>query len=287
MGHVSHLNLIQAASTIGVLLGVSGCSILVNGLASPPSEDVEVQSQTAVAEVGAEATAPSAESKLPEDSSASTNTAPQRDFFREGINRASSAVAIGQTAQSQEDWALAASRWQQAIDLLEQVPGVDPSHAQAQAKIQEYRSHLASTQQRAEGRPNPTTQPTQLRSDGLVAQIPIQERRGGTPVVSVTMKGQKGTSTFPMLFDTGATGTLITQDMANALGVVIVGQTEAKIADGSVVSLPVGYMTSIEVGGLAKAGVLVAIGGSVGLLGQDFYGEYGIAMGSHVINLHQ
>ena len=77
------------------------------------------------------------------------------------------------------------------------------------------------------------------------------------------------------------------QEIVHELDKNIVGQTEAKIADGSVVSLPVGYMTSIEVGGLAKAGVLVAIGGSVGLLGQDFYGEYGIAMGSHVINLHQ
>ena len=33
--------------------------------------------------------------------------------------------------------------------------------------------------------------------------------------------------------------------------------------------------------------VKVAIGGSYGLLGQDIYGEYGIAIGSHLINLHK
>ena len=90
-----------------------------------------------------------------------------------------------------------------------------------------------------------------------------------------------------MLFDTGATGTLITSAMAEEVGVVIVGSTQAKIADGSIVDLPIGYVDVIEVGGLRKTSMTVAIGGSVGLLGQDIYGEFGIAMGSHVINLHK
>ena len=80
---------------------------------------------------------------------------------------------------------------------------------------------------------------------------------------------------------------LITPEMAQAVGVVVVGQTQARIADGSVVTLPIGYVDAVELGGLRREKVKVAIGGSYGLLGQDIYGEYGIAIGSHLINLHK
>ncbi|HIK44787.1 MAG TPA: retroviral-like aspartic protease family protein [Leptolyngbyaceae cyanobacterium M65_K2018_010] len=213
----------------------------------------------------------------------------QPPYFREAVNRATSAVAIGQSAQSQEDWQLAASRWQQAIQLMQRVPASSAEYAQAQGKVQEYQQHLAVAQRRATGQPVPPPRSpvAPAPAKGLVAQIPIQERRGGTPVVIVTLEGQQGKQSFPMLFDTGATGTLITADMAQAIGVVVIGETQAKIADGSVITLPVGYVDGLEVGGLRKQALLVAIGGSVGLLGQDVYGEYGIALGSQVIHLHQ
>ncbi|PSR19547.1 hypothetical protein C8255_01680 [filamentous cyanobacterium CCP3] len=207
------------------------------------------------------------------------------------MNRATSAVAIGQSAQSKDDWQLAASRWQQAIALMEQVPSSSPNHAQAQTKTQEYKQHLAAAQNRATGSIVPaaalTPAPKAVLPAGLAAQIPIEGRQGGTPVVSVTLRGSSGTQTFPMLFDTGATGTLITAEMAQAVGVITVGTVQARIADGSVVSLPVGYVDAVELGGLRREQVIVAIGGSYGLLGQDVYGDYGIAIGSHQINLHQ
>ncbi len=212
----------------------------------------------------------------------------QPDYFREAVNRATSAMVLGQSAQSQEDWRLAVGRWQQAVDLMKQVPANSPNHAQAKAKVQEYQRNLAAAQRRATGQPTaPTPAAPAAAPDGLVAQIPILDRRGGTPVVEVTFQGQRGSHSFPMLFDTGATGTLITPEMAEQIGVVIVGSTQVKIADGSVVSLPIGYVDFIEVGGLRKTSMVVAIGGSVGLLGQDVYGEFGIAVGSHVINLHK
>ncbi|MGF1570688.1 MAG: TIGR02281 family clan AA aspartic protease [Nodosilinea sp.] len=243
----------------------------------PASGAVTTPPPTAVATPAVTTTAP-----------ADSQAAPQTDYFREAVNRATSAVAIGQSAQSPTDWQLAAGRWQQAIALMQQVPVRSSSHVQAQAKIQEYQRNLTAAQQRATGRPAAAAAPAQpSQSNGLVAQIPIQERRGGTPVVAVTLRGQTGGQTFPMLFDTGATGTLITAAMAQTIGVVVVGETQATIADGSVVTLPIGYVDVIEVGGLRKESILVAIGGEVGLLGQDFYGEYGIAMGSEVINLHQ
>ncbi|WP_228052615.1 TIGR02281 family clan AA aspartic protease [Nodosilinea sp. LEGE 07298] len=213
------------------------------------------------------------------------------DSFREAVNRATSAVAIGQSAQSKADWQLAASRWQQAIALMDQVPSSSPNRAQAQTKAQEYKQHLAAAQNRATGSIAPaaalTPAPKAALPAGLVAQIPIQRRQGGTPIVDVTLRGSSGTQTFPMLFDTGATGTLITVEMAQAVGATIVGTTQARIADGSVVSLPIAYVDAVELGGLRREQVIVAIGGSYGLLGQDIYGEYGIAIGSHQINLHQ
>ena len=67
------------------------------------------------------------ESPIPEDQLAQpqeptptpeTAQADQINYYQRAINRASSAVAIGQSAQSQDDWALAAGRWQQAIGLI-------------------------------------------------------------------------------------------------------------------------------------------------------------------------
>ncbi|MGB3202365.1 MAG: retropepsin-like aspartic protease [Nodosilinea sp.] len=274
----------------GILLGtlasgLAGCGLLLNSLSTGPG----LETETSSAGPSAEAAAQSVVSAVPEPAVA---PAPP-DFFREAVNRATSAVAIGQSAQSKADWQLAASRWQQAIALMEQVPSSSPHRVQAQTKAQEYRQHLAAAQSRTTApiapapAPDPAPAPKTTLPTGLAAQIPIQRRQGGTPVVAVTLQGSSGTQTFPMLFDTGATGTLITAEMAQAVGVTIMGETQARIADGSVVNLPIGYVNALELGGLRRQQVMVAIGGSVGLLGQDVYGQYGIAIGSHQINLHQ
>jgi len=276
--------LAQTIRRLGLLSAIgwlSGCGVSMNPMAPtappPPSSNPEA---TAASTPTVVSIRPAAQPVAP--------AANQPDYFREAVNRATSAVAIGQSAQSTDDWQLAASRWQQAVNLMQQVPKTHANYTQAQTKAKEYQQHLNAAQQRAAGKPVVATTTIDPKStNGLVAQIPIQDRRGGTPVVAVTLQGQKGSKTFPMLFDTGATGTLITAAMAQEIGVVIVGETRVKIADGSIVSLPVGYVDVIEVGGLSKQSMLVAIGGSVGLLGQDVYGEFGIAMGSHVINLHQ
>ncbi|WP_155523680.1 retropepsin-like aspartic protease family protein [Nodosilinea nodulosa] len=239
------------------------------------------------------ATEPSAGEPAPAKSAvtgANPASPPGGDSFREAVNRATSAVAIGQSAQSHADWQLAASRWQQAIALMEQVPSGSAHYPQAKAKAQEYKQHLAAARQRSTGSIAPPAPPAPAPAAppaGLVAQIPIQRRQGGTPVVAVTLRGSRGAQTFPMLFDTGATGTLITAEMAQAVGVTIVGETQARIADGTTVTLPVGSVDAVELGGLRREQVKVAIGGSHGLLGQDIYGQYGIAIGSNQINLHQ
>jgi predicted aspartyl protease len=259
---------------------VSTAAVFWVSCASPPREVAETTPNPVVE------SAPVANTVQP-----SPPASPQRSqtFFRDGVNRAQSAVAIGQSAQSPDDWNLAASRWQQASQLMQQVPSSDPNYAVAQQKVQEYQQNAVSAQQRAKGGglPSPGSPPKNSRADGKVAQIPILERQGGTPVVPVVLTGNNGKQSFPMLFDTGASLTLITPAMANAIGVVVVNEITVGVADGRQVQLPIGYIDTLEVGGLVLKDVLVAIGGDVGLLGQDVYGQYGISAGANVINLYE
>jgi predicted aspartyl protease len=272
-----------------ILIGLSGCSGIIDSFSSP-----DLDPSAPVPEAPALEAPTTSESDLditpPNEQAAKSAPVSQPDnYFREAVNRATSAVAIGQSAQSADDWQLAVNRWQQAIDLMQKVSNQSANYAQAQTKIQEYQQHLNSAEQRAQGKPLVAPAPAQSQPQvpsGLVAQIPIRSRQGGIPVVPVKLQGRQATQTFPMLFDTGATGTLITPAMAQALGVTIIGETQARIADGSVVNLPIGVVDVLEVGGLRKDYVQVAIGGNVALLGQDVYGDYGIAIGSHMINLH-
>ncbi|TAG37407.1 MAG: hypothetical protein EAZ33_21605, partial [Oscillatoriales cyanobacterium] len=129
------------------------------------------------------------------------------------------------------------------------------------------------------GTPNPGAQPpaNQPASGGnqKVFQAKIKRRAGGTPVIDVVFNGNK---TFEMIVDTGASGTLITQRMATALGVRQVGTGRAGIADGSIVEFPIGLVRSIRVGGAAIQNVEVAIAKQmeIGLLGHDFFGNYDV-----------
>ena len=227
---------------------------------------------------------PQAPTPTPED----TQTA-QINYYQRAINRASSAVAIGQSAQSQDDWRLVAGRWEQAIALLQKVPQENPNYSTAQQKIEEYQQNLAATQQQADGTATPATPAAAAKASphGLVAAIPIVRRDRGIPVVSTTLEGNQSRQRVTMLFDTGASSTLITPAMANEIGVVIVGEAQVEIADGSLVAMPIAYIDAIEVGGLVKEGLLVGVGGNVGLLGQDFYGEYGVGISQYKINLYE
>lgn len=67
------------------------------------------------------------------------------------------------------------------------------------------------------------------RNTPRVLQVPIKRREGGTPVIDVTFNGRQ---TFEMLFDTGASHTAITPQMAKALGVVQDGAALFETAGG-------------------------------------------------------
>lgn len=116
-----------------------------------------------------------------------------------------------------------------------------------------------------------------------VYTVGIKRRIGGTPIIEVTFNG---TEPFEMIVDTGASGTVITQNMANALGVVEVGKTKANTANSKAVEFPIGYVDSMEVAGAKVNHVAVAIAGAdleTGLLGHDFFGDYDITIKRDVV----
>lgn len=93
-----------------------------------------------------------------------------------------------------------------------------------------------------------------------------------------------------MLFDTGATSTLITTAMAKTLKLKPVGLTPKGVADGAVVLLPYAFVQPIETDGRLKRKQEVAIAPPampIGLLGQDFFQGYDIAIKENIIEFRK
>ncbi|MCC5663264.1 retroviral-like aspartic protease family protein [Nostoc sp. CHAB 5784] len=239
-------------------------------------------------------------------------------LFEMGLDKAVGAWSISQSAQSPGDWALVANQYQDAIALMQRVRRQSPEFAIAQTKITEYRRQIKYAQQQANPRPvrvaepkkivvvvpqiatkpkftsppqeiNPLPPKPALPSSAVVIPdqevftAPIKRRIGGTPIVEVTFNGQQQ---FDMIVDTGASGTVITQEMANTLGIVPVGKAKANTASSRAVEFPVGYVNSMAVGGVIVNRVAVAIAGTeleTGLLGHDFFGNYDVTIKRNVV----
>ncbi|MBD2296582.1 retroviral-like aspartic protease family protein [Anabaena sphaerica FACHB-251] len=240
------------------------------------------------------------------------------------LDKATGAVSISQSAQSPDDWNLVTSRFEDAIALMEQVRRDSPNFPFAQRKIAEYQRQIKLAKQKANpstlaspvvpdqqvvvavpqpqpkiqrySTPTPTRQlqplpPPQpifpsseiLAHNNQVFIAPIKRRVGGTPIVEVTFNGRQR---FEMIVDTGASGTVITQEIAQALGVVPVGIAKANTVSSKAVEFPVGYLDSMEVGGVMVSKVPVAIAGvelETGLLGHDFFGNYDVTIKRNVV----
>lgn len=254
----------------------------------------------------------------------------QPNIYQQAIDRASGAFTLSRSAQSQDDWQLVANRWQQAIDLMAAVPTASPRHSQAQKKVSEYRNNLSYAQfqahrptadPRANGtvvirppthsravdrasaqpmvpvHPAPSATSTDRSSSAVGSSTaaysdisfhaPIIRREGNTPVIRVTFNGNQ---TFDMIVDTGASGTLITQQQAQTLGVNPVAATLVDTASQQGVTVPLGYVNSIEVNGAIATNVLVAIAGSqlgTGLLGHDFFGNYDVTIRENEVEFRE
>ncbi len=239
--------------------------------------------------------------------------------YQEALNKAEAATSIGQSAQSKDDWLLVARRWQEAIALLKTIPATAPEQAQAKGKITEYERNLKAATKAAgavqRSRPNTTvsvpevasapdpepppvapassttdqpaatpiaSKPSSVKAPGIF-EVPIKRRDSGTPVIDVLFNGSQR---FEMIVDTGASGTVITQEMARALGVVPIGEARVNTASERGVKVSIGIIKSMQVSGAIAMDVPVAIGNSaldVGLLGHDFFGDYDMVLKSNSI----
>jgi predicted aspartyl protease len=243
--------------------------------------------------------------------------------FEVALDKAAGAITISQSAQSSDDWKLVASQFEDAIALMKNVQQESPNFTVAQIKISEYQRQIKYALDKATPKPpqpvaakpqrvvvvvpsqKTTPSPSQpvapllpkaqslpqsvlLPAEQITQQqdvfvAPIKRRIGGTPIIEVTFNGQRR---FEMIVDTGASGTVITQDMADALGIVVVGKTKANTASSKAVEFTIGYVDSMAAAGVMVNKVPVAIAGSdleTGLLGHDFFGNYDVTIKRHVV----
>lgn len=234
--------------------------------------------------------------------------------YERALDAAYSAAVITQSATSPEDWKLVANRWKEAIELLKSVPKSSPQHAIAQSKVAEYQRNLGYAQRRVTQPPTPPTpesdvaavpqsssrpletltpritspEPAPVTSapeppNERVIRAPIKRRLGRTPVIEIIFNDQH---IFDMIVDSGASGTVITQAMANTLGVVPEGEIAATTASEKGAKFSVGRVESIAVGKAVVKDVPVAIAGpdlDIGLLGQDFLSQYNVSIKRDVV----
>ena len=137
-----------------------------------------------------------------------------------------------------------------------------------------------------EAPPPDTTQSSTLKRvqpptrDGIY-RAKIKRRLSSTPVIDVAFNGR----IFEMILDTGASNTLITKKMAEALQLRPQGYREVVIADGSTIKFPVTTINSATAGGMParKLTVTVAENADIGLLGHDFFSKYDVKIKRQVI----
>jgi predicted aspartyl protease len=119
-----------------------------------------------------------------------------------------------------------------------------------------------------------------------VFRIPIKRHIAKTPVIDVLFNG---TQTNEMILDTGASMTLIPQDLANILNVQPAGTLQVAIADGSEVEFKTGQIPTVAVGGILVNNVDVAIAPKmkIGLLGHNFFDNYDIKILEKEVEFHR
>jgi gag-polyprotein putative aspartyl protease len=211
--------------------------------------------------------------------------------FQQALDRADSARSIAQSAANTDDWKLAASRWEDAIEAIKAVPKKDVNHKATAGKLAEYQRGLEIAQAKSQGqkvqgrlvaeisadRPiDPDVQVNTAQSRTF--RVPIKYHSAKIPVVDVTFNNGQ---VFEMLVDTGASGTMISYDAANSLGLREAGKVNVGTAAGNA-TVSVAVIKSIGVGGKSIYNVPVTVG-PVGLLGHDFFGDCVVTLRRDVV----
>ncbi|NEP57318.1 MAG: aspartyl protease [Symploca sp. SIO2G7] len=206
------------------------------------------------------------------------------DTYAHAMDIATGAITIGKSAVSRDDWSLVANQWQRAINLLKSLPTSDGNYANAQQRLPIYQRFMAEAKTKAAP---PPEKPKEGDTKPDYFSVPIKGRQSQIPIIEVTFNGKQK---FEMLFDTGASSTLVTRSIAATLQLEPIEFKAVGIADGSIVALPVALADSIEINGRFKSKVKVAIAPPampIGLLGQDFYVGYDVTIKENIIEFRR
>lgn len=214
----------------------------------------------------------------------------------QNVKRESPEFAIAQTKISEYERQMKLAIRQANAVVRPSPPSVAVASPQARVNLARPSAHVpTSTAKPQFPIPVPPPRTTELSPDTnsfpvssaiipeRVYVAPIRRRVGGTPVITVTFNGRQQ---FDMIVDTGASGTVITQEMASLLGVIPVGKAKANTASSKAVEFPIGYVESMSLGGVRVNRVPVAIAGAeleTGLLGHDFFGNYDVTIKRNVV----
>lgn len=119
--------------------------------------------------------------------------------------------------------------------------------------------------------------------------IPIKRREGGrfgTPVIDVKFNDKY---IFEMLFDTGATMTVVTESMAQTMKAQKTGSLPFQTASNNLIFFETARVSSVSTGNAKINNLNVAISPSLkmGLLGQDFYGMYEYTVKENTIEIRK
>lgn len=93
-------------------------------------------------------------------SASGPETQSSSDAFRWGVNRATSAAELTQTARSPREWQQVVNWWQEAIEFMESVPVSNQNYAVARDRVGAYRNNLQYAEQQAKtaaGQDSPTS----------------------------------------------------------------------------------------------------------------------------------
>ncbi|WP_036484519.1 TIGR02281 family clan AA aspartic protease [Myxosarcina sp. GI1] len=119
-----------------------------------------------------------------------------------------------------------------------------------------------------------------------VYTIPIIRRNAGIPVIEVQFNERY---VFEMMLDTGASMTVLTPQMARALNFEPLGSLPVQTPSHELVYLPLGQVKSIAAAGSVARNVPVVVSSSltVGLLGQNFFGNFDVTIKYDVIEFRE
>ena len=238
---------------------------------------------------------PSSAVSVPPSSQPSPQVVSQNDgeIYQQALIKADAANAIGQSALSRDDWFLVANNLQDSVAMLKSIAPTSSQYILATKVLPKYEQQLASAKQKSTDFviSKPSQNSVNTERVAAVAQpdtfsIPIIQKLGGVPVIEVTLNDNYR---VPMLLDTGASHTLITQATAERLQLQVSGHSQAKTANG-IATFDVSTIDKVEFGNGEKNQLRVSIGQNdlpYGLLGHDVYDGYDITIKENSIEFHK